>query len=256
MENGAGAVKLNSQYAGFAGRRAVVTKKLPSPKNGAARGPKATAALNRNQNWKGIIKMTLRTGALLVSLLMTVVPTLGNAGEPVGMYSTYRSDAPSTFDPMLGNGKLTPEQVMPVLLEALDHLSKYQRPVRLPTVLHVSRAQLEGVACRGRKCAVLAIYRPEAGIYIDEALHPETNVFDRSVLLHELVHHVQELYGEHSDMRPCDRWYYREVEAYAIQKQFLMLVGSPVRVGYSAARAVCDDTVHIPAAATHRDPAN
>ena len=65
-------------------------------------------------------------------------------------------------------------------------------------------------------------------------------MFDRSVLLHELVHYVQEMENEHGDMKPCLRWYHREQEAYAIQKTFLVVVGSPVRVAYSAHRDACE----------------
>ena len=55
--------------------------------------------------------------------------------------------------------------------------------------------------------------------------------------------YVQDLANERGEMEDCKRWYYREQEAYAIQKQFLVLVGSPVRVGYSANRSTCDDKV-------------
>jgi hypothetical protein len=96
------------------------------------------------------------------------------------------------------------------------------------------------LACTS-KCGALATYQPGEGIFLDERLRPETNLFDRSVLLHELVHYVQELNHERGDAKPCERWYYREVEAYAIQKTFLMLVGSPVRVGYSANKSTCGD---------------
>jgi hypothetical protein len=65
-------------------------------------------------------------------------------------------------------------------------------------------------------------------------LQPESNVFARSVLLHELVHYVQDVSNELAAVRPCERWYRREQEAYAIQKRFLALLGSQMRVGYSA----------------------
>jgi hypothetical protein len=38
------------------------------------------------------------------------------------------------------------------------------------------------------------------------------------------------------------RWYFREQEAYAIQKIFLFSTGSPTRVGYSARQSTCDDS--------------
>ena len=89
--------------------------------------------------------------------------------------------------------------------------------------------------------AARAFYRPGEGIYLDDSLKPEANLFDRSILLHELVHYVQDMSGERADVKPCLRWYQREQEAYAIQKVFLGMTGSPTRVGYSAHKSTCDD---------------
>jgi hypothetical protein len=196
--------------------------------------------------------MRLFAWVILVALPGALVPA--QAHEAGGMYSTYRDEAGSpAFDRVPGDSlPLTADELLPSLLESLNQLSKYPKPARLPAVLRVSRDTLEAVGCAGKKpCGVLAIYRPEAGIYLDERLDPETNLFDRSVLLHELVHYLQDLHGERGDMRPCDRWYHREVEAYAIQKQFLMLVGSPVRVGYSASQSTCAGEDPPPSAASH-----
>lgn len=187
---------------------------------------------------------------MMFMLLTVAIPAA--ADEQGSLYGAYRN-AGGDVNRVFGDGsELSAEQLVPTLLSALDQLSKYPKPLHQPALLRVSRAQLETVACAGEKCGVLAIYRPEAGIYLDENLHPETNLFDRSVLLHELVHYLQELHGERSDMRPCDRWYYREIEAYAIQKRFLMLVGSPVRVAYSASRSICAGDEPIPSAAANR----
>lgn len=145
------------------------------------------------------------------------------------------------FDPSLGDTRpMTDKELLPALLTALDQLSKYRKPATLPTLRRLPHAELQQRICGG-PCAALAMYRPGEGIYLDDRLKPETSVFDRSVVLHELVHYVQDLSNEHGDMRPCSRWYYREQEAYAIQKNFLVIVGSPVRVGYSAHRSACDD---------------
>ena len=135
---------------------------------------------------------------------------------------------------------MTDQELLPALMSALDQLSKYRKPATLPQLRRLPHTELQQRICGG-PCAALAMYRPGEGIYLDERLKPETNVFDRSVLLHELVHYVQDLANEHGDMRPCSRWYYREQEAYAIQKNFLVIVGSPVRVGYSATGSTCDD---------------
>lgn len=160
--------------------------------------------------------------------------------ESSGMYSNYVDDGRTTFDQYLGDTRpLTEAELVPALLSAIDQLSKYPRPAFAPEIFRVSQERLQELACT-TKCGVLATYQPGEGIFLNERLKPETNLFDRSVLLHELVHFVQELNHERGDARPCERWYYREVEAYAIQKSFLMLVGSPSRVGFHSNKATCD----------------
>lgn len=185
--------------------------------------------------------------ALLVFLPAVWAVEFGEEGEdsvPVeksGMYSKYIGHTTDVFDKYLGDiGVLTEAELLPALMSALHQLSKYPVSVAVPEIYRVSQERLQELACSG-KCAVLGTYRPGEGIYLDERLSPENSLFDRSVLLHELVHYLQEMNGELSDMRPCDRWYHREQEAYAIQKNFLMLVGSAVRVGYSANQSTCDD---------------
>jgi hypothetical protein len=98
--------------------------------------------------------------------------------------------------------------------------------------------------CNKSACGVLASYWHGEGIYIDENLKPETSLFARSVLLHELVHYLQDTHDAWGGLRDCDRWYHRELEAYALQKQFLTLIGSPIRVAYSASGPTCDDAQH------------
>jgi hypothetical protein len=160
-----------------------------------------------------------------------------------GMYSTYADDRSGASRTSIGDASaatLSAAELMPALVSALDQLSKYHRLVALPEVIEVSHQRIEELVCHA-KCGALAAYRPGEGIYIDERLKPETDLFARSILLHELVHYAQEMSGEHGDMRPCERWYHREQEAYAIQKKFLFISGSPTRVGYSAAKSTCDD---------------
>ena len=164
-----------------------------------------------------------------------------NGVESAGMYSNYVDEGQTTFDKYLGDTRpLTEAELVPSLLSAIDQLSKYPRPAFVPEIFRVSHERLQELACTS-KCGVLATYQPGEGVFLNERLKPETNLFDRSVLLHELVHYVQELNHERGDSKPCERWYYRELEAYAIQKAFLSLVGSPSRVGFHANKAICDD---------------
>jgi hypothetical protein len=161
------------------------------------------------------------------------------SGGGTGMYSTYVDTRSSFFsDELSETYPIEMAELLPALLRAIDQLSKYPIPDQLPPVHRVSHEKIEALAC-GRKCAALAAYRSGEGIYLDEALVPETNIFARSVLLHELVHYVQDVSRELASTEPCDRWVRREQEAYAIQKRFLMLVGSQMRVAY-AGGASCD----------------
>jgi len=168
------------------------------------------------------------------------VPASVRSAEPAGMYSNYANDGGVTSRKYLGNAGaevLSEAELLPALVSALDQISKYHRLVALPEILRVPH---EEMVCNA-KCAALAVYRPGEGIYLDDSLKPETDLFARSILLHELVHYVQDMSGEHADMRPCMRWYQREQEAYAIQKIFLGMAGSATRVGYSAHNSTCDD---------------
>jgi hypothetical protein len=163
-----------------------------------------------------------------------------------GMYSTYVDTRTPFFGEELGDTHPIPmDHLVPALLQAIDHLSKYEMPEHLPAVHRASHAKVEQLAC-GKACAALAAYRPGEGIYIDQALRPETDIFARSVL-HELVHYLQDISHELASLRLCERWYRREQEAYAIQKRFLILVGSQTRVAYSAG-STCDRD----SAAVHR----
>lgn len=154
-----------------------------------------------------------------------------------GMYSTYVDTRTRFFgDDLADTYPIPMDELLPALRNAIQYLSKYTVPEVLPPVHRVSHAMVAQLAC-GKACAALAAYRSNEGIYLDEALKPESNIFARSVLLHELVHYVQDVSNELADARPCERWYRREQEAYAIQKRFLVLLGSQIRVAYSAGSA-------------------
>ena len=111
------------------------------------------------------------------------------------------------------------------LLDTIARLSNYRKPAIAPRVTKVSRAEIERTICSG-PCPVKGWHLPEEGIFLDDSLTPETNLIHRSILLHELVHFLQELNGEGAEMDDCNRWLHREREAYWLQNQYLQLVGN------------------------------
>src|SRR4030095_6258406 len=110
------------------------------------------------------------------------------------------------------------------LLDTIARMSNYRKPDVAPRVSRVSRAEIERTICRG-PCPVKAYHLPETGIFLDDKLNPETDLVHRSILLHELVHFLQEVNGEYASMDECGRWLEREREAYWLQNQYLSLIG-------------------------------
>jgi hypothetical protein len=82
-----------------------------------------------------------------------------------------------------------------------------------------------------KTCRVPAFYDPARGVFIDEKLDLKGDSFNRSILLHELVHHLQASSGRFEDQPgECERRNAEELEAYAIQNKYLAHVGNPRRV--------------------------
>jgi uncharacterized protein DUF6647 len=124
------------------------------------------------------------------------------------------------------------DQVVRQLSVAIDRLSGHRPPKTLPVIHRVSHAELETYVCE-TNCAIKAWYKPGEGIFLDNSLMPESNAFDRSILLHEMVHYFQDMSGYYRDANPCDRWLQRELDAYAVQNRYLGAIGNPHRVAYA-----------------------
>lgn len=76
----------------------------------------------------------------------------------------------------------------------------------------------------GKPCKVMAWYAPEGTIYIDSRLDVVNHMGHRSVVVHELVHHVQRM-SRGARSQNCDEWMRREQEAYATQAFWLRSKG-------------------------------
>jgi len=63
---------------------------------------------------------------------------------------------------------------------------------------------------------------PRKGVFINSEINITQDAYSRSILLHELVHHVQEMSGRFESLpTACGRWYSKEFEAYRIQNAYL-----------------------------------
>jgi len=166
------------------------------------------------------------------------------------MYSKYSNPEGISSDPAFDTAPAaTLEEVVKTLSRAIDRLARYRVPKDPPNIYRVPHAELENYVC-GTHCSIRAWYKPGDGIFLDEGLKPETNLFHRSILLHELVHYFQDRAGEYASMDDCDRWFHREIDAYTIQNRYLGVIGHPSRVAYSG-----DNCTNMESKAKARAPA-
>lgn len=136
---------------------------------------------------------------------------------------------------------LSMPQLMLSMMSAIERIGKYKGPANYPSVRRVTRSELEREACEERRCRfVRAAYVPNKGLYLDNALDPVHNIVDRSILLHELVHHLQSATQRYSHLSPCNRRLVEEQEAYEIQNGYLAQVGSSRFVAFPERMYRCE----------------
>lgn len=112
-------------------------------------------------------------------------------------------------------------KLLAVLLSWTVNLSSYPHPGVAPEVIYKPHQFFIEIACAGNeKCDAAAWYNDKDTIFLDERLKGHTDANTRSVVVHELVHYLQDLSGEYNDMN-CDLYAKREREAYSVQRQYL-----------------------------------
>lgn len=116
------------------------------------------------------------------------------------------------------------------LFSAIHLLAGYPVPADPPEIRFVPQAQLAETVCQ-RPCRVRAVYLRDSGIFLDDELDVHGIDLDRSILLHELVHHVRAVTGRYDSLHDdCTRWTAAEHEAYVLQARYLRQINSPSRI--------------------------
>lgn len=112
-------------------------------------------------------------------------------------------------------------ELLVILLSWASHLSSYSYPETPPEYQFKPHAFFVEHACLGdEKCNTGAWYNDKGVIYIDDRLQDWNDPMVRSVIVHELVHYLQDLSGKFSK-KDCEEQLKREREAYAIQRIYL-----------------------------------
>ena len=104
-------------------------------------------------------------------------------------------------------------------------ISGYPVPDSMPRVVAMPRDTLQQLIC-DKPCQVRAVYFPPLGVLLDDSMNLGGSEYDRSILLHELVHHAQETGGRFENQpSDCHRRAGSEDEAYRIQNRYLASKG-------------------------------
>ena len=113
------------------------------------------------------------------------------------------------------------EALVAVLLLWIHATAGYRVPDTPPHVEFVQPRLIADIMCDGQpKCPVLAMYLHGDTIFLDDRLEVYGNDYHTSVLLHELVHYVQQQSGRFKE-GDCDSWVKEEQEAFRIQGTWL-----------------------------------
>jgi len=107
---------------------------------------------------------------------------------------------------------------MLAMLDQAKLLMNYQGSISLPVVIPKTEKQLRQIFCPGEECSVSAIYSGGT-VYYDDQINYKHNIVDRSIIIHELIHHIQA--SKYGVTRECDMWYFKERQAYTLQAKYL-----------------------------------
>ena len=102
------------------------------------------------------------------------------------------------------------------LLVSIQLLAGFDLPAERPEVVFVPHQRLQDEACDGR-CEVYGWFPPGRTIYLDDRLDPVRDIAARGILVHELVHYLQQESGTFPASGGCRTWLERERQAYDIQ---------------------------------------
>ena len=124
-------------------------------------------------------------------------------------------------------------EIYAVLMSWAVTLSGYPAPMDAPEISTVPHSVLVAKACHGKECKVIGWFPPGNRIYLDERLRPDDSLYASSIVVHEMVHYLQQQSGRYGGAFSCEKAIAMEHEAYAIQQEYLVRYGVYRPVGAS-----------------------
>ena len=101
--------------------------------------------------------------------------------------------------------------------------TEFNKQVSNPSFYPLSETEMSDKACfSSSNCRVKAYYVKDQGIFYRNNLVPEKNVCDKSIILHEMIHHYQKHSKRKIDLDEKTIWTLQERQALYYQNLFLI----------------------------------
>ena len=112
--------------------------------------------------------------------------------------------------------------IITLLTSWIINETEFNMKIDPPNFFVLNKEEMSDKACfSSKKCRVKAYYVQSEGIYYIDSLKPNTNICDRSIILHELVHHYQKNQKKSFDLDDQTLWTLQERQAIYYQNVYL-----------------------------------
>ncbi|MAT32444.1 MAG: hypothetical protein CMP42_00575 [Rickettsiales bacterium] len=108
--------------------------------------------------------------------------------------------------------------------------TNYIEPKQVPQVEFIEQEKLSEIACKNRSCEIMAYtpLTPKYKIYLSNELKPMTDVCHRAILMHEIIHVIQEDQNIFLEYDERTKKHLREMDALVNHNIFLSRYGKKI----------------------------
>jgi hypothetical protein len=120
------------------------------------------------------------------------------------------------------------ELIVALVLWITSH-TEYKNPIKYPSIEFIEQKELSQLACK-MDCEILAYtpIEPKYKIFLSNTLDPLNDVCHRAILMHEIIHVLQEEQGFFSDYESRTKKHMREMDALVNHNIFLSQYGKKI----------------------------
>ena len=108
--------------------------------------------------------------------------------------------------------------------------TNYIEPKQVPQVEFIEQEKLSEIACKNRSCEIMAYtpITPKYKIYLSNELNPMTDICHRAILMHEIIHVIQEDQKVFLEYDERTKKHLREMDALVNHNIFLSRYGKKI----------------------------